>query len=228
MSSVAILQPNYLPWKGVFDLINRVDYFVFFDDVQYTKKDWRNRNRFKTHSGVKWLSVPVLTPRRDLLIKDVLIENKSRWAEKHHKTLCLEYAKAAHFSETRFLIDRIFEPEWSSLCDLNIFSTKIISEYLGIEVEWICSSDLGISGAKDGERILRICEHLGCDEFINGPSAKSFTNEQLFSSAGVDVSYMDYCYPEYEQLHGDFVHEVSVLDVLFNCGPNSGSVIFYE
>ncbi|MCG8601525.1 MAG: WbqC family protein [Verrucomicrobiales bacterium] len=229
MKKIAILQPNYLPWKGVFDLINRVDTFVFFDDVQYTKKDWRNRNRVKTHAGLRWISVPVTNGSRDTLIKDVEIDGKANWAEKHWKTISLEYKAAPFFNEyADFVREILCGQEWGNLCDLDIYATKKISDVLGIDVEWVRSSDLDLCGDKSGERVIKICNALGCDSFINGPASRQFMDDDLFRAAGIKLDYIEYNYEPYPQLHGDFVHEVTVLDVLFNCGPESASWIFHE
>jgi len=223
MKKIAILQPNYLPWKGVFDLIDRVDTFVFFDDVQYTKKDWRNRNRIKTHAGgLQWISVPTRNAGRDSLIKDVVLDSSSNWNEKHLKSISHAYQGAPFFEEYRFLIDQILiENKWERLCDLNFYSTKLIAEALGIEAEWAVSSELDVTGDKGGERVIKMCEKLDCDHFINGPASKAFMDEALFNEAGIELNYIEYNYRPYPQLHGDFVHEVTALDLLFNCGPDS-------
>jgi WbqC-like protein len=220
---IAILQPNYIPWKGVFDLISRVDVFVFLDDVQYTVRDWRNRNKIRTANGDIWLSVPVLSKGlHEQRICDALINRSSNWQRKHYKTLTTNYHKAKYFSEYEFLLEEIYlSNDWARISDLNIFSTKLIAHTIGIEVQWHKSSDLKQSGSKEGEKIVKICKLLGCNSFINGPSAKQFMNESLFRENGIELAYMEYRYPEYVQLHRPFVHEVSVLDVLFNCGPDA-------
>lgn len=224
---IAILQPNYIPWKGVFDLINMVDVFVLFDDVQYTKKDWRSRNKIKTKNGESWLTVPVLTKgTRYQLINEAKIDITKNWQEKHYKAIEAAYKKAAYFNDYKYIIDEIYlNNTWESLLELNVFSTKLLAKALGIDAKFVLSSSLDTKGAKDGERVVQICKKLECDYFINGPAAKSFMNQQIFDDANITLYYIDYNYSEYTQLHPPFNHYVSVLDVLFNCGDKSKELI---
>lgn len=220
---IAILQPNYIPWKGVFDLIDRVDVFVFYDDVQYTKKDWRSRNKIKTKNGEVWLTVPVDTKnKREQLICEAKISAPSDWQTKHYLTIRNNYSKAQYFRDYEYVLDEIYiQRQWTSISELGIFSTILLANALGITAEWHKSSDLGAHGGKEGERAINICRMLRCDHFINGPSSREFMNEELFKSHNITLEYMEYHYEEYEQLYKPFVHNVSVLDVLFNCGPNA-------
>lgn len=221
MNKVAMLQPNYIPWKGVFDLINCVDVFVFYDDVQYTKKDWRNRNKIKTKEGDIWLTVPVKS-KRDQLICEAEIDNSTNWQEKHFKTIKNNYSKAKYFSEYEYLLEEIYlNKTWGKISELDIFSTKLISKALDIGAEWVVASELNISGGKDGEKVIKICKQLKCDHFINGPSAKSFMDEEKFVNQGMALEYMEYNYDEYSQIHPPFSHHVSALDVIFNCGKDA-------
>jgi hypothetical protein len=224
---IAILQPNYIPWKGVFNLIDIVDVFVFFDDVQYTKKDWRNRNKIKTNNGEVWLTVPVLTKGvRNQLIKDAKIDSKTNWQIKHYKAIELAYKKAPYFFDYKYIIEEIYlKNTWDSLVELNVFSTKLLAEALEIEAKYILSSSLDAKGAKDGQRVVDICNNLNCNYFINGPASKSFMNQEIFDKANITLDYIDYKYQEYNQLHPPFTHFVSVLDLLFNCGENAKSLI---
>lgn len=221
MNKVAMLQPNYIPWKGVFDLIDQVDIFVFYDDVQYTKRDWRNRNKIRTANGETWLSVPVNSSRGDLIC-DVQINNESDWQKKHYQSIKTNYSKAQFFSESSYILDEIYiNRKWDSLNELNIYTTKLIASHLGIECTWVKSSDLNIQGSKDGEKIIKICKELGCDYFINGPASKGFMNEERFKKENIILNYIEYLYPEYKQLHEPFNHYVTVLDLIFCCGPDS-------
>lgn len=224
---IAILQPNYIPWKGVFDLINKVDVFVFFDDVQYTKKDWRNRNLIKTSNGATWLTVPVLTKGvRDQLINEARIDSNVNWQSKHYKAIVAAYKKAPFFSEYEHILDEIYlKNKWELIADLDVFSTKLLAKELGIEADWVLSSTLNVSGSKEGERVVNICDKLGCDYFINGPAAKPFMDQGVFDKAGITLDYIEYDYQEYDQLYPPFNHYVSVLDVLFNCGPDAKRLI---
>ena len=227
MKKIAILQPNYIPWKGVFDLISRVDAFVFYDDVQYTAKDWRSRNRIRTAHGDIWLTVPVLSKGlRDQRICDAVIDPHSNWQDKHYKAFKANYQKAKYFKDYEYLLEEIYlTRRWAKISDLDIFATKLIAGAMGITAEWHRSSDLGQSGSKDGEKAINLCKLLGCDYFINGPSARTFMDTSLFLENGIELDYISYCYPEYEQLHQPFVHEVTVLDVIFNCGPDARAFV---
>lgn len=220
---IGILQPNYIPWKGVFDLINSVDIFVFYDDVQYTTKDWRNRNKIKTKDGVKWLTVPVNKKGlRYQLISEAKIDNSTNWQSKHYKTLISSYSKSPYIKDYEYLLEEIYlKKQWNMLSDLNITTTVFLAEALGIKMEWYKSSEFHETGSKDGEKVIKICQRLGCNHFVNGPASREYMNEDLFSRHNVSLSYIDYHYSEYPQLHGPFCHQVSVLDLLFNCGPNA-------
>jgi len=217
---IAMLQPNYIPWKGVFDLINQVDIFVFYDDVQYTVKDWRNRNIIKTPQGTKWLSVPVIHKgKRNQLICEAEIDTSTNWQDVHFKTIRNSYLKAPYYKNYEYILEAIYlSNTWTHISDLDIFSTKLIAKALDINTEWVKASDLKISGQKDGEKIINICKHLNCNYFINGPSAKAFMNDELFKKEHITLDYIIYEYPEYKQLYPPFTHFVSVIDVIFNCG----------
>ncbi|NMA06192.1 MAG: WbqC family protein [Ruminococcaceae bacterium] len=228
MKSVAMLQPNYIPWKGVFDMINRVDIFVFYDDVQFTKRDWRSRNKIPTSNGDVWLTVPVLTKgRMDQLICEAEIDTSVNWQKKHHKTLTLTYAKSPFLSKyEQLLFDFYFEKTWINLSEMNIFMTKYICNILGIRTRFYKSSDLNCQGDKDGEKVISICKKLGCNHFINGPAAKAFTDEQKYADAEIELEYMSYEYPIYNQLYKPFNHHVTVLDMLFNLGDKTADYIW--
>ena len=220
-----MLQPNYIPWKGVFDIIDRVDTFVFYDDVQYTKRDWRNRNKIKTPQGDQWLSVPVKASRNQL-ISEVLIDTETDWQKKHLKTLTLNYKKSPFFKEYDYLLEEIYEKKtWKNISELNIFATKILAKSLDISTNWINASDLQVSGGKDGEKVIKICKQFSANYFLNGPSSKSFMDDHKFKDANIELAFMDYQYTEYDQLYPPFSHFVTVLDVIFNCGPDARKYI---
>ena len=223
MSKIGILQPNYIPWKGVFDLIDQVEVFVFYDDVQYTVKDWRNRNIIKTSHGDKWLSVPVIHKgKRNQLIHEAKINNIENWQKNHYKTIKLAYSKTKYFNEYYYILEELYlNNKWDKIAELDIFATKLIAVALGIKVEWVRSSELKKAGDKDGERVVKICKELGCNHFINGPTSKPFMNERLFNEACIKLDYLEYNYNVYEQQHPPFNHNVTVLDLIFNCGPNA-------
>ena len=218
-----MLQSNYIPWKGVFDLIHRVDMFVFYDDVQYTKKDWRSRNKIPTKNGELWLSVPVDSKgKRDQLVCQAQINRETDWQAQHKRTLTLNYSKAPYFEQYKWILDDFYtDHEWTSLSEMNVYMTQKLASVLGITTEFVYGPDLHCEGDKDGGKVLKICEKLGCDYFINGPASREFMNEQKFIDAGVTLEYMSYQYPKYKQRVYPFDHYVSVLDLIFNTGDKA-------
>lgn len=218
MTRVAVLQSNYLPWKGYFDIIHSVDVFVFYDDVQYTKNDWRNRNRIKTPNGTCWLTIPTGGDLKRLIC-DVEIQD-SRWQKKHWKSLQQYYRKTPFFDQlSNFFEEFYLGKTWPKLSDLNQFLIRRIStEFLGLPIEFRNSRDYDLAGSK-GNRLLDLLRQIGTDLYVSGPSAKNYLNEDNFRRSNIDVSYMDYSgYPEYAQQFPPFEHAVSVLDLLFNVG----------
>ena len=225
MKKVAILQSNYIPWKGVFDMISQVDVFVFFEDVDYTNRDWRTRNKIRTNNGSKWLTVPVQKMPRGTKIFDIKISNDGKWQKKHKSTISQSYAKARYFQDYKWILDEIYDNDWDSLSEFNIHTTQIICRVLGIECEFVNSKDLGTTGIKD-DKLISICKSLSADYYLSGPSAKDYINSDKFEEEGIELAYIDYSgYLEYEQVQGDFEHYVSVLDVIFNCGPDAKQYI---
>ena len=222
--TAAILQSSYIPWKGYFDILNSVDEFVLYDDVQYSKNDWRNRNRIKTKNGEIWLSIPVLTKGRfGQNICDVKIMDP-RWASKHWKTLEANYAKALFFQDLLPAINNLYmeaENE-SNLSRVNEIFIRGISKLIGINTRITSSLEYQLPEDRN-ERLVELCSQLGVNGYLSGPSAKAYLDEQLFQDKGIQLEWMDYSgYPEYEQLYcPPFVHEVSILDLLFNVGPDN-------
>jgi len=218
--TVAIVQSNYIPWKGYFDLIARCDEFILFDDVQYTKRDWRNRNRIKTRHGVQWLSIPVnVSGRYFQAIKDVTIADAG-WAETHWKTIAANYARAPFFDQYREPIERLYrEASDPSLSGVNRRFIVGLCGLLGIETRITSSMDYGVIEGKTA-RLVELCRQAGASRYISGPSARSYIEPELFERAGIALEYMDYAgYKEYAQLYPPFEHAVSVVDVLFSVGP---------
>jgi hypothetical protein len=228
MTTGVILQPSYIPWRGFFDLIHDADVFVFYDDVQYDKHGWRNRNRIKTPRGSQWLTIPVkakgnVTDR--LLIKDARIASRD-WARKHLASLRQSYGKAPFFREYMALIEPIFLKGHELLADLTIELTIALARALGIEhTRFVRSSELGIDGGKT-ERLVRIMKHLGADRYVSGPSARDYIEPALFSDAGLRLEYKVYDYPEYEQLYPPYDPQVTILDLLFMTGPRAPELIW--
>jgi len=222
---VVVLQPSYLPWLGYFDQINRADVFVFYDDVQYDKNGWRNRNRIKTPQGRQWVTVPVVTKNRfGASINEVDIDSRTNWSAKHMKTLSQNYSRSPYFKEYVSTFEEAYSKEWGKIADLDIAFIEAISEVLGIETTFVRSSELDIRGDRL-ERLLEICLKFGAEHYLTGDSAKDYMDEELFASHGIKVEYQNYIHPVYTQLHGEFLSHLSVVDLLFNCGPESLSII---
>lgn len=233
MTTAVILQPSYVPWRGFFDLVRRADVFVFYDDVQYDKHGWRNRNRIKTAHGTKWISIPVAARGNvsdKLLVKDAPIVWRDDWAKKHLATIRQSYAKAPCFAAYAPLVDEIYgrasRDRPPLLCDFTIAATKAIAAALGVsETRFVRSSELGIEGGKT-ERLVSIVKGVGADHYLSGPAAKDYLEEHRFRDAGVTLEYAAYDYPEYEQLHPPYDPQVSVLDLLFMKGPRAAECIW--
>jgi hypothetical protein len=217
---VAIVQSNYIPWKGYFDLIAAADDFVLYDDVQFTKNDWRNRNRIKTPQGVKWLSVPV---GADIgrLIREVTLHDP-RWQVQHWKTLEYNYRRAPWFDAVRaWLVPLYLDVRHGSLSQLNRTFIEAICRELGIKTRIRSSADFILEGDRS-RRVAGICAQLSAGTYLSGPSARTYLDESVFERFGIEVEWFDYAgYPTYPQCWGTFAHDVTVLDLLFNCGPQA-------
>ena len=211
-----------MPWKGFFDLIGRCDEYVVFDCAQYVKRHWHNRNRIKTAKGVEWLTIPVLTKGRlDQSIDQVEIEKP--WADKHWRAIELAYNRAAFFQDLAPIVKGWYEraDRQARLTDVNAIFMHGIAGLLGLSTRIVGDASYPVDGLKT-ERLLRIARAAGADRYLSGPSARAYFDESLFASAGIATEWMSYeDYPEYKQLHGGFEHAVSVLDLLFNTGPDA-------
>jgi hypothetical protein len=226
MKKIAILQSNYIPWKGYFDMIAAVDEFVLYDDVQFTKNDWRNRNKIKTPKGVEWISIPV-GQNIGRNIRSVTLPNNS-WQIKHWKTLETNYHRAPFFQEVAELLEPLYiNHSYAGLSELNRIFIETICRYLNIQTKISNSWDYNlIEGRVD--RLADMCVQSGSTSYFSGPAAKNYLDESIFAVRGISVSWFDYSgYPEYPQLWGAFEHGVSILDLLFNCGPHSNRYMKY-
>lgn len=217
---VAVLQSNYLPWRGYFDIIQQSELFVFYDDVKFTKNDWRNRNILKSPNGPIWLTVPC--PKKyDVLISEVVPTN-AQWQEKHWRTILQLYGKAPFFSRfAPFFEDFYLGQTWDSLSVLNQQLIKHIAiECFHLDTEFQSSSDRVLEGVKS-ERLLDLLQQVGASEYVSGPAARSYIDEDDFRTRGINIHWMDYGgYREYRQLHPPFMSNVSILDLLFNVGAD--------
>jgi len=222
MKKVAVLQSNYIPWKGYFDLINMVDEFILYDDVQFTKNDWRNRNRIKTSQGIQWLTIPVYHSI-DQEIRDIKVSQKN-WNIKHWRTLQNNYAKAPFFN----LYQKIFSDAYAgiqseNLSEINRTFLEVINTILGIKTRLSWVWEYNVPGDRN-ERLINLCKAVGGDCYLSGPAAQNYLDVELFKKAGIQVEWMDYSgYPEYKQLYPPFEHGVTILDLLFNAGDSTGN-----
>ncbi|MFO1348957.1 MAG: WbqC family protein [Pseudomonadales bacterium] len=222
MKKVAILQSNYIPWKGYFDIIAAADEFILFDDMQYTRRDWRNRNRIKTPQGIQWITVPVKAKGKyHQKIRDTEIDGKE-WLATHWKTLSQNYCRAPHFAEIAAWLEPIYTNQtFSHLSHLNRHLIEAICKYLNINTTLTNSWDYQLSDGKT-ERLVSLCQQAKGTEYLSGSTAKNYIEEEKFSDAKIKITWVNYSgYPEYRQLWGGFTHEVTILDLLFNCGKES-------
>jgi hypothetical protein len=220
MAIVGILQPGYLPWAGFFEQLHRCDVFVLYDDVQYDKNGWRNRNRIKTPDGPQWLTVPVFLKYRDL-VKDVRIDNKTNWRRKHLTALRQSYAKSPYMKDYLPIFEEGYGRDWDFLVDLDLFFIEKLAAAFGITGRRILrSSELGLSGDRL-MRLINICKVCGGDTFYEGAAGANYIDCAFFARQGVRVVFQNYRHPIYKQPYGEFVPYMSAVDMLFNCGPES-------
>jgi len=227
---LAIIQPSYIPWRGYFHQIQKADVFMFYDDVQYDKHGWRNRNRVKTANGTIWLTIPVAAKGNVVErtpIKEIRTVGRTGWSRKHWATLQQSYGRAPHFERYAPLLESFYARQDEFLAEFTIDLTLALSGELGIrETRFVRSSELpGIEGSGT-DRLLRLLRAVGADHFISGPTARDYIDEAKVAAAGVTLEYMVYDYPEYEQLHPPYDPHVSVLDLLFTKGPEAGEYVW--
>lgn len=228
MKKVAILQSNYIPWKGYFDIIAAVDEFILYDDMQYTRRDWRNRNQIKTQHGVQWLTIPVLVKGKyNQTIRETEVDGVA-WAAQHWKTLVQNYRRAPFFAEISAWLEPLYVGEPSAhLSALNRTFLEAICTYLQIGTKITNSWDYTLQEGKT-ERIVGLCAQVGGEQYISGPAARDYLDPNVFQDAGIQLTWFDYSgYPEYPQLWGAFNHRVTILDLLFNCGKESHRYMRY-
>lgn len=228
MTACVILQPSYIPWRGYFHQIRKADVFVFYDDVQYDKRGWRNRNRVKTAHGSTWLTIPAVSRGAQLLgipINEVAIDWTKDWARKHWATIDHAYHRAPFFSRYAPMIREFYERHDELLADFTVATTVAIARELGANPRFVRSSALHADGAKT-ERLLSVLSAVGATHYVSGPSARDYIDEQQFAAAGVTLEYMSYSYREYAQLHPPYDPQVSILDLLFMVGPDAPDYIW--
>lgn len=219
---VVITQSNYIPWKGYFDQINNADVWVVYDDMQYTRRDWRNRNKIKTAQGLQWLTVPVEVKGKYFQkIRETRV-SEPLWNEKHWRSIALNYAKASSMAEYGQRIQEIYATvpsDW--LTEINLHFMKGIMNLLNINTDIRLSSEFDLAEDRN-ERLLNICRALNATHYISGPAARDYLDTDMFARAGIEVEWTDYSgYGEYRQLHGGFEHGVSIVDLILNEGSDS-------
>ncbi|HXD94869.1 MAG TPA: WbqC family protein [Bacteroidia bacterium] len=217
---VAILQSNYIPWKGYFDLIAKCDVFVLYDEVQYTKNDWRNRNLINTQNGLQWLTIPI----RQENLHQKIFESKisvNNWQRKHISSLQGSYSKALFFNDFKEEIFGMYENQSDLISEVNASFIKTICKIVGIKTQIIDSRDLNLTGDRN-IRLLEACKKLNAGIYISGPAAKNYLQVDLFKQENIDVEWMDYNgYKEYKQVYEPFEHGVTILDLIFNMGADA-------
>ena len=218
-----MIQSNYIPWRGYFDFIDDVDLFIFYDDVQYTHRDWRNRNKIKSPVGMIWLSVPVLHDSTTL-IQEAKIDYHGRWVDKHIRTISLAYQKSPFYQRYAGELFDILNREIKTISALNVALCEWAMEKLQIKTKTAMSSEFGMVGTKQ-DRPLEILKALGATSYLSGPTARPYTDASKFKEAGIQLEYKTYEYKAYPQLYGSFEPAVSIIDLLFNCGEQSRSYL---
>jgi len=218
---VAIVQSNYIPWRGYFDLIRSVDVFVLYDTAQYTVRDWRNRNRIKTRHGPKWLTIPVEDPDGRRPIREMRVSDRT-WSERHWRTLAHSYTGAAQWIAMRDTVERLFRDCRNEyLSDINHHFLSGLCPLLGIHPNLRWSSEFALEGDRTG-RLVAICRAINASTYVSGPAARGYLDEAQFTAAGIAVEFFDYSgYPEYRQRFPPFDPQVSVVDLIFNTGVDA-------
>ena len=217
---VGVIQSNYIPWRGYFDFIDDVDLFVFHDDLQYTKGDWRNRNKIKTPKGLVWLTVPVKYHKTSQLILETNIDYSQKWQAAHINKFRANYIKAPFFKDAMALLEEGLAYADPIISQLNIRLIKLICDYLGITTPFVNSRDLAVTGAKT-EKLIRLLKKVSATTYVSGPTAKVYLDETLFRENGIRLEYKTYDYLPYPQQWGEFIGNVSVLDLIANTGPEA-------
>lgn len=222
---VTIHQPEHMPWLGFFDKVRHADTFVLLDNAQFEKNYFQNRNKIRTQKGWSWVTVPVITKGRyPQLINQVEINNNVRWGKKCWMSISMNYSKASFFPQYNNFLKSIYDREWTSLADLNEEIIRYIIHVLGIEVEIIRASELGVTGRRT-DLLLEICQKLNADVYLSGISGKDYLEETKFAEQGIKVIYQEFYHPIYKQLYEPFIPCMSIIDLLFNHGDKSLDIL---
>jgi hypothetical protein len=220
---VGIIQSNYLPWRGYFDFIDEVDLFILHDDIQFTKADWRTRNRIKTAQGLRWLSVPVHVRCTAQRICDTGIDYAQNWRRDHLNQIAAHLGRAPFVRTALDLLEPVYEAKPATISELNFALIRSICSYLGITTPLLFSEELGVEGSKT-DRVIALLQAVGATTYVSGPAARSYLDELRFAEAGIALEYKNYSYAPYPQLWGPFEGAVSVVDLIANCGPEAAAL----
>jgi hypothetical protein len=219
---VSAHQPNYLPWTGYFFKMMYCDTFILADGVQYTTQGYINRVQIKTSQGIQWLTVPVLTRGKGLQkIKDIRIAQSQNWRRKHWRTIFLNYKYASYFDDYAGYFEKVYQKEWIYLLDLNIELLSFIKNSLHINCSFSKSSEYKVPETPT-ERIVGLVKKSRGDEYISGKSGRNYLKEDKFLNAGIKLKSAGYKAVPYRQQFGDFIPNLSIIDLLFNEGPDAG------
>jgi len=218
-------QPVYIPWLGLFHKIALADKFVFFNEVQYLPRDWMNRNKIKTPNEAIYLTVPVLKKgHRDKKTSEIEINNDTNWQKKHLKSILINYKKAPYFENYFSFFEDVYKKKWKFIADLNEYMLRWFLKELSIEVDFLKASDLDFKGTKS-DLVLDMCKQLHADVYIFGSQGRDYAKTDDFVNSEITPIFQEYKHPIYSQLHGNFVSHISIIDLLFNCGPDSFKII---
>ena len=220
---IAIHQPQYLPWLGYLDKIDKADVFVILDNVQFKKNEWQNRNRIKTAQGCQWITVPVLY-RFPEKINEVRINNKANWSRKHLQAFITNYSKSPCYDDYISFFEDIFSRNWECLVDINVEIIKFLINALELKTRLVMASDLELREGST-ERLIDICKALDSNKYLAGKDGNKYMNLELFDREGIEVIFQDFKHPVYNQLFGDFEPYMSAIDLLFNCGDDSLEIL---
>ena len=228
IKKIIVTQSNYVPWKGFFDGLAQADEIVIYDDMQFTKRDWRNRNVIKTPQGNKWITIPVqVKGKYNQRVNETIISDRG-WRKSHLGLLRQNYADSANFKDMYAWIESVYdECSMDTLTEINTILLRQICIRLDINIQFIDSRQCELYGEKS-EKLANVAQQRNATDYYCGPASKNYLDESKFTELGINVHYFDYSgYPEYPQLHGNFNHEVSILDLLFNVGDNANKFMKY-
>ncbi len=222
---IAIHQPQYLPYPGFFDKMDKADCFVLLDDVQFKKNEWQNRNRIPNSQGWQWLTVPVKYKFGQTL-SQLEVDNKMNWRNKHYQALLTNYSKVSFFKEYQAFFKDVYERNWQRLSPLNIYLIENLKNFLGIKTKLILSSELDIPGRKT-DRLLDICQKFKADIYLSGEGGRNYLDLDKFREAAIKVQFQNFAPLVYPQAFSEngFQENMSIIDLLFNCGRNSLKIL---